>query len=589
MCGLAAIFAYRPDAPPVSKDELAAISLAMRARGPDGFGQWVAEDGRIGMAHRRLAIIDLSIGAAQPMTLSDQRHRIVYNGEIYNFRALRRQLEAKGHVFASQSDTEVLLRLYMDEGPEMINRLRGMYAFAIWDNDRRGIFAARDPFGIKPLYYADDGKTLRIASQVKALVAGGHAGKCANAAGRAGFFLFGYVPDPHTIYADIKALEAGCSMWVGVNGDQRIKPFFDVSSRLAKRLAASGAEINLRELLLDSVRHHLVSDAPVGVFLSSGLDSTSLAGLAAEGSKDALATVTLGFKEFAGTPYDETPLAATAAAAYQTSHTVRWVEKAEFLRDYQTIMNAMDQPTIDGVNTYFVAKAAAELGLKAALSGVGGDELFGGYDGFRQIPLLVNVLGSIPGMKTFGKAVRLVTASAARRLTLPKYAGLLEYGTKVGDAYLLRRGLFMPWELPALIGPDMAEEGWLALEPLARLEDCCRPIAEPWRKVAALEMCWYMRNQLLRDADWAGMAHSLEIRTPLVDSWLFAGLGKANHTKLDMARTPNPPLPKAILSRRKTGFFTPVPEWLGDQSGSEREIGLRGWAKRVFAAQTGGV
>ena len=168
MCGLVAILAYQGDAPPVSQSELEGISYAMRARGPDGAGQWISKDGRVGMAHRRLAIIDLGDGAAQPMVSEDGRYRIVYNGEIYNFRDLRRDLEAKGHVFTTQSDTEVLLRLYMDKGPDMVDRLRGMYAFSIWDEGRKGVFSARDPFGIKPLYYADDGKTLRIASQVKA-------------------------------------------------------------------------------------------------------------------------------------------------------------------------------------------------------------------------------------------------------------------------------------------------------------------------------------------------------------------------------------------------------------------------------------
>ena len=591
MCGLVAIFAYRDNAPPVAKTELVAAGEAMRTRGPDGHGHWIAGDGRVGMAHRRLAIIDLSDAAAQPMVAEDGRCRIVYNGEIYNFRALREELEAKGCVFTTQSDTEVLLHLYRAEGEAMVNRLRGMYAFAIWDEERRGMFCARDPFGIKPLYYADDGNTLRVASQVKALTAGGFAGKGDNAAGHAGFFLFGYVPEPHTLYEDIRALEAGCSLWVDADGARKIKRFFDVASLLADANAVGKEPVDLRELLRDSVKHHLIADVPVGIFLSAGLDSSVLTGLASEMANSRLETMTLGFGEFKDTGLDETPLAEAIAATYGAAHTTRWVTGSHFHNDMQALMKAMDQPTIDGVNTYFVAKEAAALGLKVALSGLGGDELFGGYSGFRQIPFLVNILGSIPGVRSFGKAVRVVTAPIARRMTSPKYAGLLEYGARYGDAYLLRRGLFMPWELPTVLGADMAEAGWMELEPLLRLEDCHKPISEPRRKVAALEMSWYMRNQLLRDADWAGMAHSLEIRTPFVDVELFSRLAPTlcRHNgpgKQEMARTPKEPLPEAVLTRPKTGFFVPIQDWLQGENNNAEERGLRGWAKQVYAAQT---
>lgn len=591
MCGLVAIFAYRNNAPPVAEKELIAVSAAMRARGPDGHGLWLADDGRVGMAHRRLAVIDLSDAAAQPMATGDGRYRIVYNGEIYNFRALRKELEAKGCVFTTQSDTEVLLHLYRSEGAAMVSRLRGMYAFAIWDEERRGMFCARDPFGIKPLYYADDGDTLRVASQVKALRAGGAAGEGADAAGHAGFFLFGYVPDPHTLYEDIRALEAGCTLWVDADGAHEIKRFFNVTSLLADTNEVCGKPVDLRELLTDSVRSHLIADVPVGVFLSAGLDSATLTGLASEAANSRLKTMTLGFGEFKDTGFDETLLAEAVAATYGTTHTTRWVSGACFHHDLQALMKAMDQPTIDGVNTYFVAKEAAGLGLKVALSGLGGDELFGGYDAFRQIPFLVDTLGSVPGMRSFGKAVRVVTAPIAKRLTSPKYAGLLEYGARYGDAYLLRRGLFMPWELPDVLGADMAEAGWRELEPLTRLEDCHRPISEPRRKVAALEMSWYMRNQLLRDADWAGMAHSLEIRTPLVDVELFNRLVPVlcrcnGPGKQEMARTPKEPLPEAVLNRSKTGFLVPIHDWLQGESNDSPERGLRGWARQVYAAQT---
>ncbi len=591
MCGIAAIFAYRPDAPDVERTELVALREAMRARGPDGEGAWIARNGRVGLAHRRLAIIDLSAAAAQPMDLENGRYRITYNGEIYNFRALRRRLESQGRVFTTESDTEVLLHLYDAHGADMVHELRGMFAFALWDEAKQGVFLARDPFGIKPLYYADDGRTLRVASQVKALLGGGRVDGAADAAGHAGFFLFGYVPEPHTLYRAVRALPAGHTMWVDGAGNRRMERYFDAADVLCED--ADGGPADLRAALSDSVRHHLVADVPVGVFLSAGLDSATIVGLASESEGANLDTMTLGFEEFRGTDRDEVPLAEDVARTYGTRHRTEWVAGAAFHDRLADVFAAMDQPTIDGVNVYFVAKAAASLGLKVAMSGLGGDELFGGYYSFRQIPTLVRGLGRFRGLRAVGRGVRVVSAPLAKRLTSPKLAGLLEYGTTYGGAYLLRRGLFMPWELADVLEPDMAREGWRALQPLVRLEDCVSRIAEPRRKVAALEMAWYMQNQLLRDADWAVMAHSLEIRVPFVDAHLFRALAPhlgrpGGPDKAAMARTPSKPLPGAVLARPKSGFSIPVGDWLqGGAAAGRGERGLRGWARRVYAEATG--
>ena len=575
MCGLAAIFAYTAAAPPVDEVELVTVRDSMRARGPDGAGLWMAGDGRVGLAHRRLAIIDLSDNAVQPMEFAQGRCRITFNGEIYNFRELRRELEAEGDTFATESDTEVILHLYHRHGAAGFSRLRGMYALALWDEARRGLLLARDPFGIKPLYLADDGATVRVASQVKALLAGGRVARTPNAAGHVGFFLFGHVPEPHTLFREIEALPAGSTLWIGADGSRRQERFFDIPTALSQ----GDEDTDLAEALADSVRHHLVADVPVGVFLSSGLDSATLVGLASAAHGGGLDTMTLGFHEFAGTANDEVPLAEAVAAAYGTRHRTRWVTGGDFHEGVPDLLAAMDQPTIDGINTYFVAREAAGLGLKVALSGLGGDELFGGYDSFRQIPALVRGLGWVP--KALGTGFRVVSAPLIRRLTSPKYAGVLEYGTTFGDAYLLRRGLFMPWELPEVLDPELVREGWPALAPRLRLAATADAVSGGRHKVMALEMTWYMRNQLLRDADWAGMAHSLEIRVPLVDATLFHLTARLGAGKEDMARAPMPPLPEAVLSRPKTGFFVPVHDWVGGR-------GMRGWAKKVYeAALTG--
>ena len=594
MCGVAAIFAFGPDAPPVAEAELVAMGEAMARRGPDGAGLWLSGDGRVGLAHRRLAIIDLSRAAAQPMAFTvpgqaEARTRISYNGEIYNFRALRRELEDQGHVFETQSDTEVLLHLYHRYGTEMFERLRGMYALALWDEAKQGLLLARDPLGIKPLYYADDGGILRVASQVKALLAGGAVETEPSPAGTVGFFLWGSVPEPHTLYRHIHAVEAGSTVWVDRSGVKHRSRFHDVPLVLAE--AANGTD-ELGEALASSVRHHLVADVPVGVFLSAGLDSATLAAHASEIQGASLDTITLGFEEFRGLPEDEVPLAEAVAAAYGTRQHTEYVAGGDFRDHREDLLAAMDQPTIDGVNVYFVARAAARAGLKVALSGLGGDELFAGYDTFRQVPALVGRLGRVPGLSTLGRGLRGVAAPLVAHFASPKAAGLLELGTTYGGAYLLRRGLFMPWELPGLLDADMAREGWRALQPLVRLEDCVAGLDRPRAKVMALEMCFYMRNQLLRDADWAGMAHSVEIRLPLVDARLLRQVAamKTAPGKAEMARTPARPLPAAVLDRRKTGFGVPLRQWLaGETAKGDGERGLRGWARRVHAAQLGAV
>jgi asparagine synthase (glutamine-hydrolysing) len=598
MCGIAAIFAYHADASPVDVDALGRIQNSMIARGPDGDGLWLGDDRRVGLAHRRLSIIDLSAAAAQPMASSDGRFMISYNGEIYNYRELRRGLVDQGVKFHSDSDTEVILELYRRDGAAAVDSLRGMYGFAIWDNQEQGLFLARDPYGIKPLYISDDGRSLRVASQVKALLAGGGIDTRPDPAGHAGYFLFGAVPEPATLYRGISALPAGHTMWVDASGTRKAKAYFDIGAELrqgaaeAREAEASQNDGELRDALLDSVSHHLVADVPVGVFLSAGLDSGTLAALAAESSSVRLQTLTLGFDEYGGTDDDEAPLAEQVAAQLGTDHRTVRIDGGTFNADYDRMLAAMDQPSTDGMNTYFVAKAAADAGLKVALSGLGGDELFGGYSSFADIPRLVGALSPLRHARGLGKAFRVVSAPVIGHFTSPKYAGLLEYGSTTGDAYLLRRALYMPWELPEILDPDLARAGWAEIAP--RLRMTSDGINSSRAKITVLESAWYMRNQLLRDADWAGMAHSLEIRTPLVDATLLRRLapwiaGAHPPGKLDMAATPATPLPDDVLNRAKTGFAVPIRSWLAERSGQDLgERGLRGWAQSVYRAQWNG-
>ncbi|HYC37529.1 MAG TPA: asparagine synthase (glutamine-hydrolyzing) [Usitatibacter sp.] len=587
MCGIAGIVGYAPTSPHVSDIELDAIRDAMAVRGPDGYGSWISTSGKAGLAHRRLAIIDLSASGAQPMHCAEGRLTITFNGEIYNYRSLRQELVAKGYTFHSSSDTEVLLKLYLDRGEEMVHSLRGMYAFAICDERDQTALLARDPIGIKPLYYSDNGFQIRFASQVKALAQTARIGLTPSPAGHAGFFLWGHVPEPYTLHREIRALPAGCVARIDQRGI-RVKSYFSISDELA---AAGKTQRDIRErdvvvrnALRDSVAHHLVADVPVGVFLSSGIDSTALTALASETHMAGkLRTITLAFEEYRGSANDESLLAARVAKCYGTRHETHWISRADFEEELDRLLGAMDQPSIDGVNTYFVSRAAAAAGLKVALSGLGGDELFGGYPSFRQLPRTASLLRPFAKMPSVGRVARQLFAPMISRVTSPKYASLLEFGGTLEGAYLLRRALFMPHEVGAVMDARMAAEGLEELATLPQLRATTHGLESPYQKVAALELAWYMRNQLLRDADWAGMAHSLEIRVPFVDVALLRAvapfMSNAPARKAAIASAPAKPLPSEITSREKTGFSIPVREWLKGAHGSPR--GLRAWAVRV--------
>lgn len=578
MCGINGIFAYHYAANPIDRDELARSRDYMASRGPDGKGQWTSDDERIGFGHRRLSIIDLSEAASQPMLSSNGKLVVTFNGEIYNYRELRKELEANGRTFRSNSDTEILLHLYAEKGEAMVHDLRGMFAFAIWDAERKTVFLARDPYGIKPLYYVDDGWTFRFASQVKALLEGGKVSRDPEAAGQVGFYLWGSVPEPFTSYRAIRALPAGTAVVVDRIGVHEPKRYHSIAAayreaevRNAGLPLSTDSQAQIREALLDSVKHHLVADVPVGAFLSAGIDSGALVGLMHDAGQADIQTVTLSFEEFRGQADDEAPLAADVARTYGTRHTMRVVTEREFQTDLPRILEAMDQPSIDGINTWFVSKAAKELGLKVAVSGLGGDELFGGYPSFREIPVWAARMAIPSRIPILGRAIRkaLFASGLDRRFNSPKVAGFVEYAGTYSGAYLLRRGLFMPWELEEVLDPETAHIGLRRLRPLMMVEAQLSPRPKSaFARIATLEASLYMCNQLLRDTDWASMAHGLEVRVPLVDAALLRATawqrmnGPDRGSKMSLALAPRTPLPATIAKRPKTGFTTPIGDWL---------------------------
>jgi asparagine synthase (glutamine-hydrolysing) len=575
MCGIAGLVTSAGE----SIDERAHIQAVRRmiqrmdARGPDAEGLWTGQG--VVLGHKRLAIIDLDPRSNQPMTFANERYVLVFNGEIYNYRELKTELEAKGELFHTTSDSEVILALYQQMGDKMLPLLRGMFAFAIWDTRSHELFLARDPYGIKPLYYAQTSQGVLFASQVKALLASELVSPEIEPAGVAGFYLWGSVPEPWTTFNGVFSLPAGS--WMTVRSSippvpVRWDDIGDAWDREQIVLGDRDLQERVRAAITDSVAAHLVADVPVSVFLSGGIDSGVIAGVLSElGAR--VEGVTIAFDEFAHGEKDEAPAAGEVAKHYGLKHHVRYVTRSEFDNDIPRFMEAMDQPTVDGVNTWFASKAVAECGYKVVLSGVGGDELFYGYGLTREIPRRLNLargLARFPGGRALARAA--IETIALGRVH-PKVRGLPEFMGSVEGEYFLKRGLFMPFELPWVMGSEAAEEGLRKLGSVLPVLNGSRS-SGVGGQLCMLDSSLYMRNMLLRDSDWTSMAHSLELRTPLVDAALLRSLSsmhamfKDGRGKRLLAGVPSNPLPPNIAKRRKTGFTVPMTDWLASAAGS---------------------
>lgn len=571
MCG---IFGYVLSSQRAELPSLEAAVRALKHRGPDGDGTFVDQttDPVCGLAHTRLAIIDLSPSGRQPMTTADGRHTITFNGEIYNYREVQRELEGAGAAMHTGSDTEVVLQAYARWGADSLRRLRGMFAFAIWDARERRVFLARDRLGVKPLYFAQVAGGLLFASEVRALLATGRVPKKLDAVAVNDYLAFGSVREPRTIVQAIAMLPAASSAELR-GGELRIQNYWQPPLQIDSAVSSQSAVEETRALLLDAVALRLVSDVPVGVFLSGGMDSSAIVALAATASKTPVHSFTVTFDE---TAYDESVFAQDVARRFGATHHLVHLSSQKLLDHIDDALGALDQPSADGTNTYFVAKAAREAGLAVALSGIGGDELFGGYSGFRRFArwtrhaeALTRISGL--GLGRFGSSFALPT-------NVRKGLALLESRGDPFAIYATLRGMFLPEERRALLGRADASE----TEPSA----LDRQIAQ-WTRGSdgdALEayglfdLTNYLRNTLLRDADVMGMAHALEIREPLLDHRLveramtLPGAWKLapGQNKPFLARAV-PELPVASSVRPKMGFTLPLETWLRGP--------LRGWAE----------
>jgi asparagine synthase (glutamine-hydrolysing) len=423
-----------------------------------------------------------------------------------------------------------------------------------------------------------------FASQVKALLATNLVDRTPSVFGQMGFWLLGSVPEPYTWFQEITALPAG--NWCYLKENSVSTPsqcYWDIAEVWREAPECNFCVNEIQEIVAsataESVRKHLVADVPVGVFLSGGIDSGALAGLMRDQSQSSIQGITIAFDEFRGRHEDEVPGAKEIAKRYGINHHVRIVTQREFEKDLPKIFSAMDQPSIDGINTWFASKAVAELGLKVAISGVGGDELFYGYPSFKQLPTLVSrcrALASVPGGRTIAN---LAFVQASRRSGNSRWSWMTRQAETLYGAYWLRRGLFSPNDLHDLMGFDLAEDALQALDPASLVRAMTGNLsADSMAAVGQIESMVYLRNQLLRDSDWASMAHSVELRTPLVDAWLLRDLmpvlrsfGRFKGKSL-LAASPSLPLGKDLIGRSKTGFGIPLGVWGRESMASQGRV-----------------
>jgi len=571
MCGIFGIVSREG---PVSRDVLTRAQQSLAHRGPDDSGSVVidlgdASSGQIGFVHTRLSIIDLSPLGHQPMHDPVTGNWIVFNGEIYNFRDLRRELEAAGVRFESQSDTEVILAAYRVWGEACLTRLGGMFAFALWDAPRKRLLLVRDPLGIKPLYYYHSAQNFIFASEMRTLLGTGLVPRKLDPAGVVSYLEFGSVYEPWTIVEGVKAVPPGQVLSLETeNGTLENR---SVSSREywnpLEHFVPAGATDQLPAILRDAVLSHLVSDVPVGVFLSGGIDSSALVAVLSQNGVRAN-TFSLVFQE---EEFDEGQYSREIARRFGTEHHEISVSQQDMLAALPEALCAMDQPTIDGLNTYLVSAKTRAAGVKVALSGLGADEMFAGYSNFRHVPKMERL------SKQFGRLPKLARQPLSASMEL--FAGKNDRSRKMGELaagddfvhpYFLVRALFGGAEREALSAADDYCVSQQSLDRMLQESITDSRSLDPVNRVSYLETHFYMRNTLLRDSDFMSMAHGLELRVPFLDRKLveacFSIPGelklKGKSPKVLLLASLGVELPSEIVNRRKRGFTLPLEKWL---------------------------
>lgn len=568
MCGIAGFL--DPNGSLSDSDKrLAMLQAALKHRGPDDGGIWHGAKGMVHLVHTRLSILDLSPAGHQPMSTLDGRYTITFNGEIYNYQSLRAELEKSGFQFRTHSDTEVLLAMYQVHGAGCVEHLRGMFAFCIWDEKDQKAFLARDPLGIKPLYYSHAAEGgLVFASELKALQRSGVVANDLDGRALVAYFETGSVTEPMTLLKNVFMLEAGCCLlWEG--GALKKQRYWNAVFP-GESPGFQDDVAWVRDALLDAVRHHFVSDVPVGIFLSGGIDSTVLLALARETGVTGIQTFSVGVDD---AELDESGVARETARLFGADHHELRLVGRDAEESFANFLQCGDQPSIDGFNTYTVCRFARQRGMKVVLSGLGGDELFGGYPSFSAVPKLARLsrLGAVapPLAAALGRCVERFGASPRMR----RLGAMLTRPPGIISAYRTLRGVFSP-RVARLLASRYVSDLPLDLPDIdPGMNEM--PLDEA-DQVSLLELSRYMRNQLLKDSDVMSMAHGLELRVPFVDKTLFEVVARVPASRRlrsgkQMLLEAVPEVPANVAAAKKRGFVFPFETWLLASWGKEFE------------------
>ncbi len=551
MCRIAGIIQQGQEIS-VTENRVKEMCDLLKHGGPDDEGLYSESSSSLVLGNRRLSLLDLTAAGHMPMTYAD-RYVITYNGELYNHTGLRSELTALGHVFRSHTDTEVILAAFAQWNSQSFVRLKGMFAFALWDKSEKELYLVRDPAGIKPLYYSMQNGSLVFASEVRAFNVSGQT-YTSHPLWPVMLMAYGHLPEPISTLKEVLPLQKGCFLhYRPATGQYQLQSFSHYSYSSQVQDAAT-AEKEVSRLLKKAVQQQMLADAPVGVFLSGGLDSSIVASLAAQNSPSALNTLSIYFDDdrFSEKKYQDMVI-----HQLQCKHSQYLLSKTDFLQSFPQVMEAMDLPSCDGVNTWFISKYAQQQGLKAVLSGVGGDELFGGYPSFKRMPI-AQLLQQLPDAAiSMGKKSRFRKFSRMAYLQLNGIKGL----------YLFLRGHFTPCEIAQQLDMD-EQEVWQQLKETPLFMDVNQ--LESRDQASWMEFNLFMQNQLLRDADVMSMANSIEIRVPLLDHDLIKYTLSIKPSVKYPASLPKQLLincfkdilPPAIYNRPKMGFTFPFDDWL---------------------------
>ena len=588
MCGISGLYNYRKRDLDAKKIIKKIINLQDK-RGPDFNGIWHSDCQKVYFGHNRLSIIDLSNNANQPFVSNDKNYIITFNGEIYNYKQIRAELKKKDVKFKTSSDTEVLLESYKFWGIKFLDRLRGMFAFAIWDNIKKTIILARDPFGIKPLYFTKKNDVLYFASEIKSILSIENLTFKKSEKSIVSYFLWGNVQEPNTLYKDIESVKGGTVKIINENGSEYEYQFASIKDAILNSKSVNyknekSLNDKLKFLIEDTVKFHQVSDVPINILLSAGIDSSVILSSLSDADKKNCSALTLDFE--LNKKKNESTLARKTANLNKINHSSKLIDDDDIKNLIEDFYLKMDSPTNDGLNNFLISYLAKKNGSKVIISGIGGDEFFSGYPSFERIPKINTLLKSFPKKDFIGDIIFKLLRPTLKLFNInPKYAGILKYGRSIDESFFLQRSLMFPNEIKEFISPEIFKEGYNQLDIFNELNKDVKDFEDANLAIMYLEIKYYLSSKLLKDADWVSMSHSLELRTPFVDWHFFTQLlpslkSNMKISKENLLNCYKEKLPNELFHRKKTGFEIPHQHFhqLITKKKSKASNSLRNWS-----------